>query len=249
MIAPAAYERCLAFVNSHAQTPNRNAVSTPQVYAKHAVTISRQTGCGAHAVAEMLASLLQTRAPRDMPPWTIFDRNLVEKVLADHHLPERLAKFMPEDRVPLLDDIMDELFGLHPSEWTMVRQTSETILQLAELGNVIILGRGSNIVTAKLPHVRHIRLIGSLERRRENMERIEGLSPKAAAERVQQEDLGRARYLKKHFDADIENPLLYHLVINMDHVAVDQAAQLINDLVLTPHATTPARAMSGDVSV
>ena len=36
-----------------------------------------------------------------------------------------------------LQDIMDEVFGLHPPAWTVVRQITETILQLAELGGVL----------------------------------------------------------------------------------------------------------------
>ena len=42
--------------------------------------------------------MLQGQVPAGAPPWTIFDRNLVERVLEDHDLPARLAKFMPEDR-------------------------------------------------------------------------------------------------------------------------------------------------------
>jgi hypothetical protein len=78
----------------------------------------------------------------------VFDRNLVDKVLEDHDLPAQLARFMPEDRASELSNIMDGLFGLHPHSETLVRKTAETILHLAELGNVVVIGRGSNIVTA-----------------------------------------------------------------------------------------------------
>jgi hypothetical protein len=43
---------------------------------------------------------------------------------------------MPEDRVSDLTDLIDEMFGLHPPFWTLVNQTAETILRLAEQGNV-----------------------------------------------------------------------------------------------------------------
>ena len=101
-----------------------------------------------------------------MPPlWTIFDRNLVGKVLQDHNLPERIAKFMPEDRTTEIADTMEELFGLHPPSWLLVRKVTETVLHLAELGNVILIGRGAAVVTANLSHVFHVQLVSALEKR------------------------------------------------------------------------------------
>ena len=46
------------------------------------------------------------------------------------------------------------------------------------------------------------------------------------------EDRGRERYLKKYFNADINDPLLYHLIINTGLVGYDDAAKLIGDAVL-----------------
>ena len=117
---------------------------------RRTVTISRQTGSGAHPVAEKLAALLQAHTPKEARPWTVFDRNLVEKVLQDHDLPERPARFMPEDRISSISDTMEELFDLHPPSWLLVRKISETILRLVELGNVIVIGRGATAITASL---------------------------------------------------------------------------------------------------
>ena len=232
MNIPAGIEHCLSFINCQVQPPERAVSFGEPPPPKHAITISRESGGGAHAFAERLVEFLQPHNPPNAPPWTIFDRNLMEEVLHDHQLPERLAQYMPEDRVLELDDIMDELFGLHPSSWTLVEQTAETILRLAEVGNVIILGRGANIITAKLPHVIHLRMIGSLKRRIENMQRFEALRLKDATERIQREDLGRQRYVKKHFNKDINDPLLYHAVINTDLVSVPEAVQMIGNMVL-----------------
>jgi hypothetical protein len=171
-------------------------------------------------------ALLQARAT-DGCPWAVFDRNLVEKVLEDHNLPDRLAKFMPEDRISEMSDTMDELFGLHPPSWTLVRKTTETILRLAELGNVILIGRGANVITARLDSVFHVRLIGSLEARVRNMQKVNQSSVKAALELIQKEDIGRRRYLKKYFNKDIDDPLQYHLVINTDLVSYEEAAGMI----------------------
>jgi hypothetical protein len=232
MNTPIGVERCFSFINCQLQPPATLKPGHEPRTAARAVTISRQSGCGARIIAGMLSRCLESHSAPGSPPWTIFDRNLVETVLADHQLPARLARFMPEDRVREVDDILDELFGLHPPSWTLVQQTSETIQRLIELGNVIILGRGANIIAARTPHVLHVRLVGSIDRRIERRQDFESLDRKEAAARIREEDLGRERYLRKHFDKDINDPLLYHLVINTDVVLPEAAAQLIGELAL-----------------
>ena len=222
-------ERCHAFINCQLQPPSEPAPGLPA--AKRAVTISRQSGAGGHVVAAKLADLLQANESNGGRPWTVFDKNLVEKVLEDHHLPKRLAQFMPEDRTSELTDTIDEIFGLHPPSWTLVRQAADTIFRLAELGNVILIGRGANLITQKLDYAVHARLVAPFERRVEYIAELEHLPSKAAAEFVRREDSGRRRYVKKYFDREVDDPLLYHLVINTDLVGYDAAARLIAEAV------------------
>ena len=187
-------DRCLSFINCQLQssTPLRGG----EAGAVKCITVSRQSGCGAHVFAEELAEWLRSHLPHNAIPWSVFDRSLVEAVLRDHHLPARLAAFMPEDRVSQLDDIIQDLLSLHPPMETLVRQTSETILHLAELGNVIILGRGANIITERLPQVLHVRLVGSLEQRVAHLQVFDKLNKKEALARIKREDGGRRRYLE-----------------------------------------------------
>ncbi len=214
------------------QPAGKGQISPADVVPRRAVTISRLAGSGAHAVAEKLAALLQAHTPKDACPWTIFDRNLVSKVLQEHHLPERMGRFMPEDQTSEIADTMEELFGLHPPSWLLVRKVTETILHLAELGNVILIGRGAVVVTAGLSHVFHVRLVSAFEKRLQRIQELEHLSKEAALQFIEQEDRGRERYLKKYFKADVDDPLLYDLVINTDRISHDRAARLIADAVL-----------------
>jgi cytidylate kinase len=225
-------ERCRVFIDTQLQPAGKGLPTVESVESYRAVTLSRQTGSGAHIVAEKLAHYLQAHTPKDARPWTVFDRNLVEKVLEDHHMPNHLAKFMLEDKVSEITDTLDEFFGLHPSSWTLVRQTADTILRLVDLGNAIVIGRGATVLTSRLPGVFHVRLVGSLEKRAAHMQELQHLSREAAVELIQREDRGRQRYLKEHFKADIDNPLLYHIVINTDLVPYEAAARMIADAML-----------------
>jgi len=225
----ATLDRCLSFINSQSapKTPVTNAVTV-----RHAVTISRQAGCGGVIVAEKLANYLQQHAPAPNPSWTVFDRELMNQVLADHNLPAHLEKFLPEDRLSAIEDILADIFSVRPTSQTLVQQTAETILKLAELGNVILVGRAGNIVTAPLPRVLHVRLVAPLEDRIERICRDDRKSPAEARKFCLEEEAARTRYVKNYYNADINDPVLYHLIINTSRVGYENTARMIGDAVL-----------------
>jgi len=222
-------DRCFSFV--HGQTAPAASAATP-VVVRRAVTISRQAGGGGLRVAEKVAEYLQQHAPAPCVGWTVFDRELMHKVLADHKLPKYLAKFLPEDRASRIEDTLADIFGVHPPAETVVKHTTETLLQLAELGNVILIGRAGNIVTARLPHVLHVRLVAPLEDRIERICRDDHKTPAEARKFCLEEEQARARYLKTYFNADINDPLHYHLVINTSGFGYENTAKLIGEALL-----------------
>lgn len=197
------------------------------------VTISRQTGAGGITIGQKLAEYLQERDRQALCPWTLFDRDLIQAVLEEHNFPQDYAKFMSEDKTSEIQDSIEELFGLHPSKWTLVHKTSETILHLAQMGNAIIVGRGANVVTRRfLNSGVHVRLIGSLKKRIKHIQEYYQLSSDEAAQFIRTEDEGRRRYLSQNFDKNIDDPLLYDLVVNTDFVSYGEAAKLIGEAAL-----------------
>jgi CMP/dCMP kinase len=226
------FEKCVSFITSQLPVDQSGKTDFAERTLRFAITISRQSGAGAHVVAEKLAEYMQLHAPRNPLPWMVVDRNLVELVLEDHHLPQHLHRVMPEDRVSDLTDMLHQMFGIHPPFWTLVHQTAETMLRLAQQGSVILIGRGANLVTRKLPHTLHVRLVASPEKRVAHAQGVYGLTRKAAWEMIQRQDLGRQRYLKKYFGKDPEDPLLYDLVLNTDVVPYREAAAIIGNAAL-----------------
>ena len=222
-------KKCISFIESELRPKSKS--SSPPASIRPAITISRMTGAGGHTVASSLAEYLQMRAPAH-DRWIVFDQSLVEKILEDHHINKRFADFMEESHKSMLLDSVEEWMGLHPSSWTLVQQTNTAILQLAKMGNVILVGRGATVITSKLKNVFHVRLVGSLEKRIEYGQQVFGLDRKASLDFIKKRDEGRKRYLKDNFDADVDNPLLYHVIINTDLVQYDEAARLIGDEVI-----------------
>ena len=229
LLKKTALEQFNAYLATQLQTcKNRSDAHIP-VPPGPAITISRQAGTGAHEIALLAAELLQAREPKGSIPWTVFDRHLLEKVLEEHHLPQALAEFIPEDYHSTLRNLMDEMLGIIPSSWVMVPKVSETVLHLAVAGHAILVGRGANFITARIPNVFRVRLVGSLPKRIERVQALKHLAPEEAAEFIKKEDLARARYVKSNFHLDSDDSLLYHIVINTDGIPCQDTAQLIVD--------------------
>ena len=217
------FSRCLTYIEAQERSPRKSSKQA----VLPAITISREAGAGATSVATRVATLLEIRPEKRGAPWTVFDQNLVEKVLQDHNLPDRIHRFMPEDARPAVTGALEEMLGLHPSSWTLQQHTVDTIYRLALLGNVIVIGRGGSIITSQMRHVLHVRLIAPREVRIQRFCKDRGLTHADADKLVQQLDNARRRYLKSHFNADISDPLQYDLLINTGKVDFDQAAEMI----------------------
>ena len=201
------------------------------------ITISRESGAGASTIAQMVVEQMNAiKAPiANETNWTVFDKNLAKEVLAEHKLPLDLEKFIVEDARLPIDSIVEELLGLHPASWTLVQQTTKTILRLASMGRVVIVGRGAEAITQLLPYVFHVRLVAPLSTRINQAARFYGLSPNEATQKVSEEDHARQRYLRRYFNADVDNPLLYHLVLNTGKTDFAGAAEIIVQSALRHH--------------
>jgi hypothetical protein len=84
------------------------------------ITISREAGAGGTTIAGMVADRLTAAGSASSTPWAVFDSNLAKQVLGDHKLSPRLEAFMTEEAKLPIEEIVEEVLGLHPSRWTMV---------------------------------------------------------------------------------------------------------------------------------
>lgn len=197
------------------------------------ITISRETGAGADVISQKLIEILQKYKKEQLPDWIIFEKNLIEKVLEDHHLPKTLSDVFDEKKYSSMLSFASELLAGQPSVHTLVHKTTQTILSLAEIGNVVIIGRGGNIVTANLPNSFHVRLVAPIENRIKHVQYVYGYDLKQATEFLKKDDEARKNYIKTYFHKQIEDPLLYHLTINTHRLGHDSSAEMIADAIMT----------------
>ena len=136
-------------------------------------------------------------------------------------------EFMPDDAINEITGSINELLGRHPSLWTLFEKTVHTITRLGHMGNCIIVGRGGNEITQGFSNVIRVRLIGSEKRRLQQMTKVHGMSESGAKKFVKEENAARRRYIKQHFQRDIDDPTRYDLVINTDNLSDDAIVELL----------------------
>ena len=195
------------------------------------VTVSRQTGAYGTLVSGDLCEYLQKNERRTDCVWTVFDKKLLEKVIQEHDLPETVLPYLSQHIVSEIQDMIEETLGLHPSHDALVQKTNKTILHLARLGYAIIVGRAANIITAKMPGGVNIRLVSPLEKRLEHVQEYYKMKQKEAKEFVFNEDSKRKKYVRRYFEKDIDDPLLYDMVINTGKLKPQEIIQIIGDFV------------------
>ena len=197
------------------------------------VTISRQCSSEGEAIATRTAELL-TDASHGQHPWVVVDKNIAERVIEDHHLPKRIGRFFSEEHTLSIEEHVEGILGISVPGATMVQDMTRTILRLARIGHVILVGRAAHLITAKFPRAVHVRIIGSFNRRVERLAERKQCSWAEAAEEVKKVDGQRRHFISTYFHSDVDDPTHYDLVFNTDRVAVEESARLIAQLVSSP---------------
>jgi hypothetical protein len=220
------FEKAKKYIESHSKLGQDKLPQGP------CITISRETGAGSDVVAENLIDFLKSRIKNKEVNWSVFDRNLLEKVIEDHNLPLSLNDYFSAENRSKFTNMINELFGVHPPMWTVIQRMSSTILNIAQVGYVVIVGRGSNIITAKLKNSIHVRLVANLEDRIKHIQEHYSIGRKEAIEFIKKEDLSRKNYVLNNFKKQIDDPLLYHLIINTSLISYKDTAEIIGNYVI-----------------
>jgi hypothetical protein len=232
MLINSPVEKARRYVESHPNLSVSSDKKEDEISAGPCITISRETGARADVISEIIVRLFSEYNINNPVPWTIFDKNLIEKVIQDHHLPQSLGKIMEEEKYSAVKSLMIELLGGQPPIFNLIHKTTQTILQLAEIGNVIILDRGANIITSKLRNSFHVRMVAPLDYRIAHVQELYNFDRIKAIDFIKHEDIDRKDFVSTYFHKDVSDPLLYNLVINTSQHTDQVAAEIIVNAVL-----------------
>jgi cytidylate kinase len=117
----------------------------------------------------------------------------------------------------------------------------EAVIRVAyQHGNIVILGRGGQAILKDKPDVLHVRIVAPLDARAQRLHEQENFSLGGAQDIVIKRDQASAEYLKRFYDLDWADPVLYDLVIDTTKLGLEGATQLIIAAVEYLPVPTPA---------
>lgn len=198
------------------------------------VTISRQFGAGGITLGKQIADTLG---------YTFADQDIIQKIAelakvspgwvesVEKEAGGRLSRIVNKMvSRPLVDRVLKDERG-YIDEQIYIDYLVVLIAQMAEEGNVVFLGRGSQYILNDMPGAYHILLINTFSNRVRFIMEHYDMSEPSATNVVKSEDRRRANLYRKLGKQDYDHPELYHLVLNMARVSLEEAVQQVLQLV------------------
>jgi cytidylate kinase len=195
---------------------------------KRIITVSREHGSGGREIARRVAEALR---------WNLVDRALIDEVA-------RIAKIAPEDVEAHDERVNPWLVRLAKGFWTgsadsyagippemvfdadtLARLTRHVVLDVAGVGECVILGRGAACILGLRQDALHVFIYAPLEDRLARL-RARGQDEAEAAKLLHDVDRARAAFVRHYYGCDRTDRALYDLMVS-SRVGEDRAVRAI----------------------
>ena len=200
------------------------------------ITISRQYGAGGKTLGKMIADELgyefaDSEIIARVAEMANVSTHWVETV--ENEAGGKLSRFVSRMvSKPLVERILKDERG-YIDEKIYLDYLVLIIAQIADEGNVVILGRGSQYILNDHPEAFHLLMIDEFDNRVRFMQKNYELSESRAARVVRGEDKRRKALYQKLGKTDYDDPFLYHLVLNMSKLSLEEAKKIVCNRVLS----------------
>lgn len=207
----------------------KNTLSVPEERKslRQFITISREYGCSGYTIGKKIAEILNTADPAPNPLWAAYERQVLDRVMEEMELSSHLVKTLTDDALRDLSDILKSVFSTLPPQVAVYQKLAQTIRILAAHGNVVLVGRASNVITRGMSGGYHVMIVAPMEVKIENVMKNKNISRKEAEKLVIDNTARRENYIKEYVRFDVRDPHNYDLMINLGSTGIDAAAGLI----------------------
>jgi cytidylate kinase len=97
---------------------------------------------------------------------------------------------------------------------------------LAQSESIVIRGRGSQFILKDHPSAFHILVVAPLDVRVKRVMESLNLDEEAAKKEIERFDNSIRTFIRRYFQADLEDPTHYDLVVNTGRIRLEDAASL-----------------------
>lgn len=184
------------------------------------ITVTTGVGCGARQVTQKVAEDLKLE---------LYDDNrLQQEAVALGYSSEDLKAF--DEKAP---GLFDRLLRRRPEIYDELM--AAVIYEVARRGEGVLIGHGSFYFLKDFTCALHLRLHASRPFRIQRLADTVKLSPDTALKMIEKSDSELKSFLDFLFQIDWNDLSLYDLVVNVDKLGIDAAAEMIVNLAQTEH--------------
>ena len=190
------------------------------------ITISRQFGAGGRTLGEMIGKALNYRFLDEL-----IIQELAEKAKVSKDFVKSLERSAGGKISKLISGMfsknyMERIVGNNKGyidEHIYVELLHDIFKEFTRQDKVVLLGRGGQYILQGFPGVYHILLVAELQDRIKFMQKFYDISDAKAEKAVKQGQARRSAVFKKFGKEDYDQPYLYHLVLNMSRLSLEEA--------------------------
>lgn len=182
------------------------------------ITISRTHGSGGTNFAEALAKRLNYR--------------FVNRTVAnnDHQISQDHACVfgLDDDDSP---SFLERIQELKSNRNFFKISLMANIYDCALKNNTVLVGMGAGIILSGINNLLNIRVVRLLAERVKAIAQVKNIPYDDALDLVETMDGGKNDFLSHYFDTDINDPTLYHLIMNSSYISLDDSLDMVSGYV------------------
>ncbi len=156
----------------------------------------------------------------------MLERSAMSGVSGEPYFGRGLDSLPPETYAELAGETSATAVKVNDKDF--IDATTKVLKDLYQKGNVVIIGRGANIILTDIPGVMHVGLMAPLEVRVQTLMQREHMERDEAQVYVDELERARVAYFQKFFKVSPNEPTLYHMMLNMDKMEPKTAADVVS---------------------
>ncbi|MHC4942540.1 MAG: cytidylate kinase-like family protein [Planctomycetota bacterium] len=182
------------------------------------ITFSIAYGSGAHDVVKIVATKLG---------YQVLDREIIDGICQSTPIQRRIIEALDKGDRSVVPSMPEQIFTRHFIDDTRYLNTLIRVVRfISMLGPMIFIGRGACHVLRETEAL-NVRIIANYEDRVERVVAEEGLARAKVEAKIYEEDEMRERFIRNYFKKEIDDPTVYHMVLNTSRISEELAAGMV----------------------
>jgi len=180
------------------------------------ITISREAGCSANEIAEMLVSSINEKYYFNSDDkWNWINKAIIAESARELDLPEHKIKYIfKSEKKGIIDDVISALASRYYKSDMQIKKAIFNLIELYAIkGNIIIVGRGGVSLTNHIKKSLHIKLQAPLDWRINKISEKHKISFNIARKYVAEMDKKRKQLINNFMGKETDNSI-FDIIFN-----------------------------------